>query len=191
MEQIRAFLEATDEVQFEAANRAEVYGWVSRTLCEQEYWKQSKATKRLLRRYPEKMTGLSRAQMTRLITAYVETGVVEARRYRRHRFAQHYSNADVALPAEVDEARETLSGPCGVPEISTDKKGKQRRLYRRYATPWELLRQVPQFTGHLRPEFRPTELERQANQLSDTQAARQMQEAKRKLFAGLKEKRSA
>ncbi|MFZ0590175.1 MAG: hypothetical protein WAM39_06815 [Bryobacteraceae bacterium] len=45
LEQIRAFLEATDEVQFEAANRVEVYGWVSRTLCEQEYWKQSKATK--------------------------------------------------------------------------------------------------------------------------------------------------
>jgi hypothetical protein len=49
LEQIRVFLEATNEVQFEAAERGEVYAWISRTLCEQEYWKQSKATKGLLR----------------------------------------------------------------------------------------------------------------------------------------------
>jgi hypothetical protein len=30
--------------------------------------------------------------------------------------------------------------PCGVPEISTDSQGKQRRVYRWYATPWEILR---------------------------------------------------
>jgi hypothetical protein len=29
--------------------------------------------------------------------------------------------------------------PCGVPEMTIDRKGKQRRVYRRYATPWELL----------------------------------------------------
>ena len=112
LEQIRAFLEAIDEVQFEGVRRAEVYGRVSRTLCEQEYWKQSKASKGRLRRYLEKMTGLSRAQVTRLIAAYVETGRAEERRYRRHRFAQRYSSVDIALLAEGDEAHETLSGPA-------------------------------------------------------------------------------
>ena len=81
--------------------------------------------------------------------------------------------------------------PCGVPEVIPDKKGKQRRVYRRYATPWELLQQVPQYAGYLKPGVNAAELERQANRLSDTRAARQMQEAKRRLFAGLKEKRSA
>ena len=33
--------------------------------------------------------------------------------------------------------------PCGVPEMETDGKGKQRRVYRWYATPWEILRQLP------------------------------------------------
>ena len=33
--------------------------------------------------------------------------------------------------------------PCGVPETITDRKGKQRRVYRWYATPWEILRQLP------------------------------------------------
>jgi hypothetical protein len=37
---------------------------------------------------------------------------VEERRYWRHRFAQRYSRADIALLAEVDEAHETLSGPA-------------------------------------------------------------------------------
>lgn len=64
LEQIRALLKATEEVEFEASNREKLYGWISRTLCEQEYWKQGKAEKGLLRAYVQKMTGLSRAQVT-------------------------------------------------------------------------------------------------------------------------------
>ena len=112
LEQIRAFLEATDEVEFEAAERSEVYAWISRTLCEQEYWKHSKQVKGLVRQYVQKMTGLSRAQVTRLIAAYLKTGSVQQRPYRRHRFAQRYISADIGLLVEVDEAHETLSGPA-------------------------------------------------------------------------------
>ena len=56
LEQIRAFLEASDEMEFEAAERGEVYGWLTRTLCEQQYWKQAREIKGLLRRYVMKMT---------------------------------------------------------------------------------------------------------------------------------------
>lgn len=112
LEQIRVFLEATNEVQFEAAERGEVYAWVSRTLCEQEYWKQRKETKGLLRCYLQKMTGLSRAQVTGLIAGYIREGTVKERRYRRNWFAQRYTASDVELLAEVDEAHETLSGPA-------------------------------------------------------------------------------
>lgn len=81
--------------------------------------------------------------------------------------------------------------PCGVPEITTDQKGEQRRVYRRYATPWELLQQSPQFPGNLKPGVNPTDLARQAGRHSDTEAARRMQAAKRKLFAGFGQRRSA
>ena len=81
--------------------------------------------------------------------------------------------------------------PCGVAEIQTDTKGKQRRVYRWYATPWEILRQLPNLAGYLRPEVPTSELERMAAAESDTAAARKMQEAKRKLFAGLRQKRTA
>jgi hypothetical protein len=112
LEQIQAFLEAADGVEFEATKREEVYSWISRTLCEQEYWKQSKQTKGLLRRYVQKMTGLSRAPVTRLMAAYLEQGTVKRRAYRRHRFPTRYTSADVALWAQGDEAHETLNGPA-------------------------------------------------------------------------------
>jgi hypothetical protein len=401
LEQIWAFLEASQEVQFGGTSRVEVYAWVTEVLCQQEYWKQGRATKGLLRRYVGKMTGRSRAQVTRLIGRYKASGVVREQSYQRNHFASRYTAGDIELLAEVDEAHETLSGPatqkvlyrefyeygderflrlaaisaahvynlrqsrtyraqricyqktrpvqvaigerrrpdpqgrpgflridtvhqgdlegskgvyhinavdevtqwqvvgataqiseawllpvlgamleqfpfiirgfhsdngsefinhtvakllnkllieqtksrprhsndnglaeakngavirkhmgygyiaakhaeaiqsfyeehfnpylnyhrpCGVPEIRTNSKGKQRRIYRWYATPWEILRQLPDRSRYLRSELTWEELERAAHAQSDTEAARRMQEAKRKLFAGFRQKRSA
>ena len=401
LEQIQAFLEASQEVQFEGTRREEVYGWVTRTLCHQEYWKQKRTGKGLVRRYIARITGLSRAQVTRLIGRYQKDGQVKERIYRRNRFQRHYTAADVELLAQVDEAHETLSGPatqkilyrefqqygdqgyqrlanisashiynlrksqgyrkrrvayqktrpvqvaigerrrpnpgdqpgylrvdtvhqgdwegikgvyhinavdevtqwqvvgataqisetwlipvleamlqqfpfrilgfhsdngsefinhtvaqllqkllveqtksrprhsndnglaeskngavirkhmgyghiaaqhaqaidkfyqehfnpylnfhrpCGVPELVANAKGKQRRIYRRYATPWEILRQLPELARHLRPEHSEAELERTADAQSDTQAATSMQAAKRKLFSKIQRRRSA
>lgn len=401
LEQIRAFLEASEEIEFEAANRKEVYEWVTRTLCEQEYWKQGREVKGRLRRYIAKMTGLSRAQVTRLLRRYKESGAVRERKYRRNRFASRYTVADIELLAGVDEAHETLSGPatqkilyreyydygdqryerlatisvahlynlrqsrvyrekrvhyqktrpvaigigerrrpdpqgrpgylrvdtvhqgdldgikgvyhinavdevtqwqvvgataqiseawlipvleamwrqfpfrivgfhsdngsefinhtvakllnkllveqtksrprhssdnglveakngavirkhmgyghiasahaevieafyeehfnpylnfhrpCGVPEVRTNAKGKQHRLYRWYATPWEILRQLPDLARHLRSDITASDLERIARSQSDTEAVRDMQQAKQRLFVRLRQKRSA
>jgi transposase InsO family protein len=401
LEQIRTFLAASEEFRFEANNREEIYGWVTRTLVEQEYGGQKREAKGLLRRYVRKMTGLSRAQVTRLIGQYLESGVVKESNYRRNRFANRYQAADVKLLAEVDEAHETLSGPatqkilhrefhdygnkrfqqlagisaphiynlrksrvyrekkitfqktrpvkvsigerrrpdpqgrpgylridtvhqgdldgikgvyhinavdevtqwqvigaaayiseswlipvleamlrhfpfrilgfhsdngsefinhtvaellnkllveqtksrprhsndnglveakngavirkhmgyghiesrhaeaieeffeqhmnpylnyhrpCGVPEVITNAKGKQRRVYRWYATPWEILRQLPDLARRLREGTTQADLEKMAGSESDTAAAARMQEAKRKLFASIGQKRTA
>lgn len=112
LEQIRAFLEGSDELRFEASDRRELYEWVERTLVQQEYQSLARQDKGLVRRYLAKMTGLGRAQMTRLIGQYRQRGQVRAQAYRRHRFATRYSSQDIALLAEVDEAHETLSGPA-------------------------------------------------------------------------------
>ena len=401
LEQIRAFLQATEEIRFQAADRGQLYKWISRTLCEQEYWKQKREVKGVLRRYLQKMTGLSRAQLTRLIRRYVDSGAVKPRSYRRNRFAKRYTTEDIELLAAVDEAHETLSGPatqkilyrefhdygeeryerlagisvahiynlrqsrvyrerrvryqktrpvqiaigerrrpeprgrpgylrvdtvhqgdldgskgvyhinavdevtqwqivgatphiserwllpvleamleqfpfriqgfhsdngsefingavarllnkllaeqtksrprhcndnglveakngavirkhlgyghieaahaeaiaafyrehfnpylnfhrpCGVPEITTSEKGKQRRSYCWYATPWEILRQLPDLARHLKPDITVSDLQKNAEAQSDTAAARQMQEAKRRLFASFGQRKSA
>jgi len=401
LEQIRTFMAASEEFRFEANNREEIYGWVTRTLVEQEYGRQKREAKGLLRRYVGKMTGLSRAQVTRLIGQYLERGIVKERSYRRNRFAKQYQGRDGELLAAVDEAHETLSGPatqkilhrefhdygderyrrlagisaphiynlrksrgyrerkmtfqktrpvkvtigerrrpdpqgrpgflrvdtvhqgglegikgvyhinavdevtqwqvvgatayiseawlipvleamlrqfpfqiigfhsdngsefinhtvaellnkllveqtksrprqpndnglveakngavirkhmgyghieskhaeaieefyeqhlnpylnyhrpCGVPEVVTDGKGKQRRVYRRYATPWEILRQIPDLGRRLREGTTQAELEKQAGRESDTTAARRMQEAKQNLFTEIRRQRMA
>ena len=112
LDQIRGFLEASDELRFEASDRRELYEWVGRTLVEQEYAGLGREGKGLVRRYVAKMTGLSRAQVTRLVGQYRERGEVPAKAYRRHRFATRYSSGDIALLAAIDEAHETLSGPA-------------------------------------------------------------------------------
>jgi transposase InsO family protein len=81
--------------------------------------------------------------------------------------------------------------PCGVPETRTDAKGKQRRVYRWYATPWEILRQLPDLARYLRLEITVRELERMARAESDTETARNMQQAKQRMLAGVRQKKSA
>ena len=81
--------------------------------------------------------------------------------------------------------------PSGVPEEVVNAKGKVRRMYRWYATPWEILRQLPGLAGHLKVGVTIAELDQQAHAQTDTAAAREMQAAKQKLFASFRPRLSA
>jgi transposase InsO family protein len=111
-EQIRAFLEGSEEHRFRGKEREEVYAWITRTLRVQEYRKQGKQMRGLLKRYVEKMTGRSRTQVTLLVARYMEHSEVKVTSYRRHSFVGRFTRADIELLAKVDEAHETLSGPA-------------------------------------------------------------------------------
>ena len=76
--------------------------------------------------------------------------------------------------------------PCGQPEIKTDAKGKQKRVYRHYQTPWESFEKLPEAASYLKPGQRLEALGRIAQAESDTAAARRMQRAKQKLFASFR-----
>jgi hypothetical protein len=65
-----------------------------------------------VRRDIKKMTGLSRAQATRLIGRYLTNGPGQPTVYWRRRFPELYSRAGIELLASVDEAHETFSGPA-------------------------------------------------------------------------------
>ena len=112
LEQIRAFLEASDEVEFACRNREEVYSWMNQTLQQLRYQELKRSGRGLVRRYVAKMTGLSRAQVTRLVAMYERGEEVKPKAYRRRRFPQRYTREDIALLAGVDEAHEVLSGPA-------------------------------------------------------------------------------
>ena len=127
LEAIGRFVAASEELRVEGENRQQVYGWVEQVLVRQEYAQQGKAARGLVRRYVEKMTGMSRAQVTRLIARYTATGQVRPTIYRRRRFPGLYTRADVELLASVDEAHETLSGPATrrILEREVELYGKQ------------------------------------------------------------------
>jgi hypothetical protein len=81
--------------------------------------------------------------------------------------------------------------PCGVPERVINAKGKEKRIYRWYATPWEILRQLPDLARHLNEGMTIEILDRKARGKTDMAAAEEMQKAKQKLFAGFRQRRSA
>lgn len=112
LEQIRAFLVGSDPVQFSGQRREEVYGWVERTLVRLQYASLDRQGKGLVRRYVARMTGFCRAQVTRLIAGYRQTGRVKAAAYQRAKFATRYTSSDVDLLAYVDKAHGNLSGPA-------------------------------------------------------------------------------
>ena len=72
LEQIRAFLEASEEDHFHTEGRRDIHAWVDRTLGLQAYPKLTPANKGLVHQYVIKMTGLSRAQVTRLVGQFGE-----------------------------------------------------------------------------------------------------------------------
>jgi transposase InsO family protein len=72
--------------------------------------------------------------------------------------------------------------PCAVPKVITEANGKRRRVYQRWATPFELFREIPRCESYLRPPVTLAELDRFAQTQSDTESDLEMQRAKRKLL---------
>ena len=66
--------------------------------------------------------------------------------------------------------------------MEVDAKGKQRRRYRRYQTPLETLLALPKPKQYLRQGVTVKSLLQIARRMSDTEAARQRQQAKQTLF---------
>lgn len=77
------------------------------------YARHSRADKGVLLRYLERMTGLSRQQVTRLVKRWCEKGKLSRRNgVPRHGFVRRYTALDAVLLAEVDTLHGTLSGPA-------------------------------------------------------------------------------
>jgi transposase InsO family protein len=111
-DQLQEFLRSSEPIEFTSGGRDERYVWVERVLAVQKYRDLAKSERGVVRAYLRKVTGMSEAQTTRLIRAFLDRGVVHAQPYQRHRFAVRYKTADVALLAEVDRAHGRLSGPA-------------------------------------------------------------------------------
>jgi len=110
-DEIQAFLDGSQPIDFEVTTREEAYAFAERSLRVFRYASCSRAHKGLLRRYLAKITGLSRAQVTRLIAQHRDAGRIRDRRGPPARpFPRRYTDADVRALAEIDRLHDQLSG---------------------------------------------------------------------------------
>ncbi len=110
--EMEEFLKAHQHLRWSARERKSVYALIEQVLKGQQYRRLSKGPKGIVRRFLAKVTGLSRAQLTRWIQRWLTTRRVERRSAPRPRFRSRYTAADIALLAELDAAHQDLSGPA-------------------------------------------------------------------------------
>lgn len=83
--------------------------------------------------------------------------------------------------------------PCFFPEIETNDKGKERKVYRykKMMTPYEKFKSLPNAAQFLREGLTFEKLDKMALQMNDSEAARHMKEARNKLFGKIGERKEA
>jgi transposase InsO family protein len=114
LEQVRQVLLGTQALQLRRPDDdAGRYAWIDSVLKRLAYRQLGRADRGAVLTYVARLSGYSRAQVTRLVGRWV-AGQPLRKRYRApaHAFARRYTAADVILLAEVDRAMGTLSGPA-------------------------------------------------------------------------------
>lgn len=72
--------------------------------------------------------------------------------------------------------------PCGFATLKIDHRGKEKKDYDTYLTPFEKLRAIPEWETYLREGVTPASLKGTAEEESDNECGKKLQEAKSKLF---------
>jgi hypothetical protein len=112
IEQVRQFLQGSETLEFGGISVEERYHWIETVLVRFKYSRLSRPDKGVIRRYIEKVSGYSRAQVSRLIGHYNQKGRLGKAAYDRHLFPKKYTRTDIALLARTDELHDCLSGPA-------------------------------------------------------------------------------
>ena len=112
--QLRAFLNGTQEVQFEPQGEdSQRYAFIAAVVARLHYGRLSRPDKGVVMRYLERTTRYSHAQLKRLVRR-ARHGEALTKRYTapEQGFARKFTAIDVALLAETDALHGTLSGPA-------------------------------------------------------------------------------
>ena len=112
--QIREFLDGTEEVTF-SMSVTERYDFIARTLGRFGYAMHGRSDKGVLLRYIERMTRLSRQQMTRLVKRYQDKGVLQKKkRAPKCGFKRTFRSGHQEVDGACNSAfrRFSLRAPC-------------------------------------------------------------------------------
>jgi len=103
VEQVRRFLDGNEMLEFKGLTAMEKYHWIEEVLIRFGYHILKRDEKGAIRRYAAKVTGYSRAQVSRLIAEHKRTGRLKRTEYIRHRFPRRYTPSETELLAITDE----------------------------------------------------------------------------------------
>ncbi len=107
-------------IEFKSVSKSDRDDWIENVLIEHNYFKCSRINKGLLKRYMLRMTGISRAQLTRLIAEFKKHRTLKQKQFVRHKFESKYTKGDIELLAEIDNAHECLAGPATIKILKDD-----------------------------------------------------------------------
>jgi transposase InsO family protein len=110
--EIKEFVKSSQAVKFKSESRAERNAWIENILRMYKYFQLSRSDKGTVRQYIQTMTGLSAAQLSRLIAWYKKHATLKPKEYKRHKFPKVYNLEEIALLADIDNAHSCLSGPA-------------------------------------------------------------------------------
>lgn len=113
LDDLHAFLAGSGAVAFTAPAGTDQRDWIARTLHRFHYRTLDRADRGLVLAFLRKVTGVSRAQMTRLVAQWSASGTLPDRRGApRVPFPRRYTEADVAALVKLDRLHGQLSGPA-------------------------------------------------------------------------------
>ena len=134
LDELRAFLKGTTAVGF-SVGANERYDFISRILRRFGYARLRRAGKSVVLRFLERVSGYSRAQLTRLVGRGRKLApLVKQYPAQRIGFTRTYTDADVLLLAHTDTLHGTLSGPATKKLMERAFKVFGERRYERLAT---------------------------------------------------------
>ena len=73
IKQVKQFLEGSEALEFRGPTTQEKYCWIKEVLIRFKYHRLKRDERGVIRRYIERITGYSRAQVSRLIGRYKQT----------------------------------------------------------------------------------------------------------------------
>jgi len=72
--------------------------------------------------------------------------------------------------------------PCGFPTIQVDEKGRKKKIYHSYLTPYEALKDITDVNNYLKAKQNFEKLDKIAYQYSDNEFAEILRKEEKELF---------
>ena len=108
---LKRFIDGSQKVLFSVlGNKVDKYSWVLSALVKYQYLSLKRDEKGIVIKYIQKMTGYSKAQVTRLIQQYKENGSIVYKPNPSNGFDIKYTQEDVVALVALDELHGTLNG---------------------------------------------------------------------------------